>query len=112
MPRAAPTTTVSPGMSPAVIHTVSPRGMGFGDVRLAAVLGMYLGWLQLPLVAIGFFVSFVLASVIGVGLIATGIKTRKDKVPFGPFLAAGTFATILFGQPLLDLYLRLGLGRV
>jgi len=39
-------------------------------------------------------------------LIATGLRTRRDHVPFGPFLAAGTVLAILFGQSLLDLYLR------
>ena len=88
-----------------LIHFISPKGMGFGDVRLAAVLGLHLGFIELPLVPLGLFLSFLLASIIGIGLIATKKKGRKDKVPFGPFLAAGTALAILVGQPLLDLYL-------
>lgn len=88
-----------------VIHFLSPKGMGFGDVRLAAVLGMHLGWIELPEVALGLFLSFLVASVVGIGLIVTKRKGRKDKVPFGPFLAAGTLLAVLFGDRLLALYL-------
>jgi leader peptidase (prepilin peptidase)/N-methyltransferase len=88
-----------------VIHFISPKGMGFGDVRLAAVLGLHLGWLELPEVPLGLFLSFLVASVVGVGLIATKRKGRKDRVPFGPFLAVGTGLAILFGESILRVYL-------
>jgi leader peptidase (prepilin peptidase)/N-methyltransferase len=87
-----------------VIHLISPRGMGFGDVRLSFVLGMALGWLSWGHVYLGLFLGFVLGAVIGVLLIATGLRTRKDHVPFGPFLVAGTFIAIFAGTQLLDLY--------
>jgi leader peptidase (prepilin peptidase)/N-methyltransferase len=80
-----------------LVRFAYPKGMGFGDVRLAPVLGMHLGWLMLGEVAIGLFLSFLLSAVVGVGLIATGVKTRKDRVPFGPFLAAGTLLTVFVG---------------
>jgi leader peptidase (prepilin peptidase)/N-methyltransferase len=89
-----------------VIHVISPKGMGFGDVRLAAVLGLALGWIELPLVAVGLFFSFLLASIVGVLLIATGARSRKDRIPFGPFLALGSFLAVLVGDGVLDLYLR------
>lgn len=88
-----------------LIHFVSPKGMGFGDVRLAAVLGLHLGWLELPEVPLGLFLSFLVASVVGVGLIATKRKGRKDRVPFGPFLAVGTGLAVLFGESILRVYL-------
>jgi len=88
-----------------VIHLVSPRGMGFGDVRLAALLGLFLGWMELPQVGVGLFLAFLLASVVGVTLMLLGRKGRKDRVPFGPFLAAGTMLAIFVGQPILDAYL-------
>src|SRR5207302_10861156 len=69
------------------IHLVSPRGMGFGDVRLAALIGFWLGWLSLPTVLLGLFLAFLLASVVGFGLIASGLRTRKELIPFGHFLA-------------------------
>lgn len=87
-----------------VIHLISPRGMGFGDVRLSGVIGMFLGWLGVPEVLLGLFLAFLLASVVGVGLIAVKLRTRKDHVPFGPFLAAGAMLVILAGGPLLRVY--------
>lgn len=89
-----------------VVHLVAPRGMGFGDVKLSFSLGVALGWLSWGHVFLGLFLGFLLGAVIGLALIATGIRTRKDHVPFGPFLAAGTILAILAGQPLLDLWLR------
>jgi leader peptidase (prepilin peptidase) / N-methyltransferase len=88
------------------VHLIAPRGMGFGDVKLSFGLGLALGWLSWGLVFLGLFLGFLLGAVIGVFLIATKIRSRKDHVPFGPFLAAGTVLAILFGAPLLDLYLR------
>lgn len=88
------------------IHFASPKGMGFGDVRLSAVIGMALGWIQLPLVGIGLFLAFVLATIVGLSLMLFGGRSRKDKVPFGPFLAAGAMLALLVGQPLLDFYQR------
>jgi leader peptidase (prepilin peptidase)/N-methyltransferase len=85
-----------------VIHVISPRGMGFGDVRLSLVLGIALGWLSWRHVYLGLFLGFLLGSVVGVLLIATGIKSRKDHVPFGPFLAAGTMVAIFAGTELLN----------
>jgi leader peptidase (prepilin peptidase)/N-methyltransferase len=87
------------------VHLIAPRGMGFGDVKLSFSLGVALGWLSWGTVFLGLFLGFLLGAVIGVILIATGVRTRRDHVPFGPFLAAGTVLAILFGQPLLDLYL-------
>ncbi len=89
-----------------VIHVVSPRGMGFGDVRLSFVLGLALGWLGWGYVALGLFLGFVYGAVVGVGLIATRLKGRREHVPFGPFLAAGTLTAALWGQTILDWYLH------
>jgi leader peptidase (prepilin peptidase)/N-methyltransferase len=87
-----------------VVHFIQPRGMGFGDVRLSAVLGMYLGWIDLELVLLGMLLGFLLGAGIGIGLVVTRIKTRKDAVPFGPFLAAGAVIAILASTPLLRWY--------
>lgn len=88
-----------------LIHLASPKGMGFGDVRLAAVLGLYLGYLELPLVGLGLFLSFLVASVVGIGLMVTKKRGRKDRVPFGPFLAIGTVLAVVAGEPILRVYL-------
>ena len=87
-----------------VIHLVSPRGMGFGDVRLAAVLGLFLGWLGLRYVAVGFFLGFLLGAVSGVALLVLRRRGRKDHIPFGPFLAAGAVIAVLAGSPILAWY--------
>ena len=74
----------------AALHIISPRSMGFGDVKLAFVLGLYLGYLGWGEVVLGLFLGFLYGALIGVGLIITKLRSRKDHVPFGPFLAAGT----------------------
>ncbi len=86
------------------IHMASPKGMGFGDVRLAGLVGMLLGWLSIGHVLLGLFLGFLIAAVVGVGLVAVKLRTRKDKVPFGPFLALGAVLAVLFGDPLLSWY--------
>lgn len=88
-----------------VVHLISPRGMGFGDVRLAAVIGVYTGWISLLHVLLAIFLGFASASVVGVVLLASGRKGRKDPVPFGPFLALGAVSAVLFGVPVLDWWL-------
>lgn len=89
-----------------LVAFIYPAGMGGGDIKLAFVLGTFIGYLGAPgLVLIGMFLSFMIGSVVGVGLMVASDKGRKTQVPFGPFLAAGTVAAILWGQGLLDLYL-------
>lgn len=87
-----------------VINLISPRGMGMGDVKLALLLGLFLGWLGLGHVALGLFLGFLFGAVGGILLIALGVKSRKDPVPFAPFLAAGAVVAILAGTGLLDRY--------
>jgi leader peptidase (prepilin peptidase) / N-methyltransferase len=84
-----------------LIHLISPRGMGFGDVRLCFLLGLALGWLGWPDVMFGIFAGFLYGSVIGLALIALRIRDRKSALPFGPFLAAGTITVVLLGAPAL-----------
>ena len=87
-----------------VLNLLYPRGMGMGDVKLSFSLGLFLGWLGWGQVFLGGFLAFLLGAIVGVGLIATKIKTRKDVVPFGPFLALGAMLTILWGEPILRWY--------
>lgn len=86
------------------LHVVSPRGMGFGDVKLAFVLGVGLGYLGWGEVVLGLFLGFGYGAVVGVGLIVARVRSRKDHVPFGPFLAAGALTAILVGEAILDWY--------
>ncbi len=89
-----------------VVHLVAPHGMGFGDVRLAGVIGMMLGWLGLGYAVLALFLSFLLASVVGVALIVTRLRSRRDAMPFGPFMAMGAVMAVLWGRPILDAYAR------
>jgi leader peptidase (prepilin peptidase)/N-methyltransferase len=87
-----------------LVNLVNPRGMGMGDVKLALVLGLFLGWLGFDHVALGLFLGFLLGAVIGIVLIVLRLRTRKQHVPFAPFLAAGTVLAVLFGEPILRWY--------
>lgn len=83
---------------------IYPAGMGFGDVKLSGVLGIYLGWVSWALVALGTFAAFLLGAVVGIAVIARGKGGRKTKVPFGPFMVIGTFLALFFGQAVVDWY--------
>jgi leader peptidase (prepilin peptidase)/N-methyltransferase len=87
-----------------VLNLISPRGMGMGDVKLAAFEGAFLGWLGWGHVFLGLFLGFLLGSVGGLTLIALRLRTRKDHIPFAPFLAAGALLTVVLGDALLDIY--------
>ena len=87
-----------------VLNLVSPRGMGMGDVKLAAFEGAFLGWLGWGELALGLFLGFLLGSVGGLTLIALRLRSRKDHIPFAPFLAAGALLAVTLGEPLLEIY--------
>jgi leader peptidase (prepilin peptidase)/N-methyltransferase len=88
-----------------LVHLIHPRGMGFGDVKLAGLLGLYLGWITLGHVPLGLFLGFFMGAAVGVALMATRRRTRRDPIPFGPFLAMGAVVAVLVGRPILDWYL-------
>jgi len=84
-----------------------PAGMGMGDVKLAGVMGLFLGLSVVP----AMFVAFVGGTVLGVVIMAReGKGARKKGVPFGPFLALGGVVAVLAGPELIDLYERLFLS--
>jgi len=82
------------------VHLAVPHGMGFGDVRLAGLIGGATGWLGLGHAFVGFFAAFVLGAVVGIGVMAAGRGGRKTRVPFGPFMAAGAVVAVVWGNPL------------
>jgi leader peptidase (prepilin peptidase)/N-methyltransferase len=86
-----------------LIYLGSRGQMGEGDVRLAPLLGLYLGYLHLGTVPIGLFLGFLIGAVVGVAAMAFGSAGRKTALPFGPFLAAGTVLAVFFGQDAVDL---------
>ena len=74
---------------------ISPAGMGLGDVKAAASLGTLLAWPGWRILVAGGLTGLLLAAVYGVALLVTGRATRKQHIPFGPFMIAGTFLIIL-----------------
>ncbi|WP_299954475.1 A24 family peptidase [uncultured Modestobacter sp.] len=82
-----------------VMALISPSGLGMGDVKLAAFLGLFLGWLGWPVVLAGFFLGFLLQALVGLGLLAARRVGRSTGLPFGPALLAGAlFAALLAGE--------------
>ncbi|CAN5435601.1 A24 family peptidase [soil metagenome] len=89
-----------------LLALINPRGMGMGDVKYAAFLGLGLGYVGWGPLVIGIFGAFLLGSVISITLIATKIRGRKDLIPFGPFLSVGALLALFFGDALAQAYLR------
>ncbi|MFN2612250.1 MAG: A24 family peptidase [Solirubrobacterales bacterium] len=79
-----------------------PRGMGMGDVKLAALIGFFLGRAVAPAI----LVALLSGAVVGIAILARkGVEGRKQAVPFGPFLALGGLVGLLAGSEILDWYL-------
>lgn len=80
-----------------------PRGMGMGDVKLAALMGLFLGRYVAP----ALLVALAAGSIVGIAMIARdGAQARKQAIPFGPFLALGGVVGLLAGPQLIDWYLQ------
>jgi leader peptidase (prepilin peptidase)/N-methyltransferase len=73
------------------------EGMGYGDFKLLAALGAWLGWAMLPTIII---LSSVVGAVVGIGLIVFAKRGRDNPIPFGPYLAAAGMIALLYGPPL------------
>lgn len=87
-----------------LIAVVSNGGMGGGDIKLMAVLGLWFGWQHLLLLMM---LSFVSGALISVALLTFKIKGRKEAIPFGPFIALAAYLTSIFGSELITWYLNL-----
>jgi leader peptidase (prepilin peptidase) / N-methyltransferase len=77
------------------------EGMGYGDFKLLAAIGAWLGWQLLPVVIL---LSAVVGSIVGIALIAFGGRSSQTAIPFGPYLAAAGFVALLWGERLVQLY--------
>ncbi len=86
-----------------LIAWIYPAGMGMGDVKLAAFIGLTVGH---PQVWLALFLAFVGGGLISGGLVAARVIGRKDPIAFGPFLAAGAIATLLYGEQILKWWSR------
>ena len=82
-------------------------GMGFGDVKLAGVLGLFLGYLGWGELIVGGFAAFLLGGIYGLGLLLTKRASRKSGIPFGPWMLGGAWVGIFFGDQLWGGYLSL-----
>ncbi len=89
-----------------VISILSPKGMGMGDVKLAALIGVVLGSVALSRVVVAAFAAVFLGGVGAIVALAMG-RGRKSAIPFGPYLAAGGALAVFAGRQIADTYLRL-----
>lgn len=87
-----------------LIALVSRGGMGWGDVKLAALIGLATGF---PLVFVAIIMAAILGGIVAVVLLATGRRGRREMIPFGPFLAVAAMVTLLWGNNILGWYLGL-----
>ncbi|GAB2734371.1 prepilin peptidase [Arthrobacter bambusae] len=81
-----------------ILRLVYPPGMGFGDVKLAGVLGLYLGYLGWAHIFAGTFAAFLFGGLWSLGVLAARRGTLKSSIPFGPFMLAGA-AAAMFALP-------------
>ena len=83
---------------------IRPEGMGWGDVKLAALIGLAVGF---PLVIVALLTGTILGGLVGGTLLLLKMKRRKETIPFGPFLSLATIVTLFWGSDILNWYLGL-----
>ncbi|MBN2134209.1 MAG: prepilin peptidase, partial [Acidobacteria bacterium] len=89
-----------------IVALIFRGGMGWGDVKLAGLMGLLAGY---PLIIVAIFIAIVGGGLLAALLIATRIKSRKDAIPFGPFLTLAAIVTLIWGQHILNWYLGMAL---
>jgi leader peptidase (prepilin peptidase)/N-methyltransferase len=82
--------------------TTGKEGMGYGDFKLLAALGAWLGWAMLPIIIL---LSSLVGAVVGISLIVFAKHGRNNPIPFGPYLAAAGLITLFFGKSIAESYL-------
>jgi len=93
-----------------VLRLARPSGMGGGDVKLAGVIGIYLGWIGWGALAVGAFAAFLFGGVYGIALMLARRAGRKTAIPFGPWMILGAWAGIFTGEPIGRWYTQLFIG--
>jgi leader peptidase (prepilin peptidase)/N-methyltransferase len=81
-----------------LLHLAQPQAIGFGDLRIGVIAGMFLAWLSLRLVLVGFALAFGTAALVAILLLVTGRRALRDRIAFAPFLVVGQFLAILVGS--------------
>lgn len=94
----------------ALLRLVRPRGMGGGDVKLAGLIGIYLGWLGWGALAVGAFAAFVYGGVFGIALLVLRRAGRKTAIPFGPWMLLGAWTGVFAGESVGRWYVNLFTG--
>jgi prepilin signal peptidase PulO-like enzyme (type II secretory pathway) len=87
-----------------LIAIVSRGGMGWGDVKLAALIGLATGF---PLVFLAIIMGAILGGIVAVALMIAKKRKRRETIPFGPFLALAAMITLLWGSNIVEWYLKL-----
>jgi leader peptidase (prepilin peptidase) / N-methyltransferase len=87
-----------------LLVVVYPAGMGWGDVKLAGLVGGVLAFLSWQTYLVGVFAAFLLGAIVGVGVMAVGRGGRKTALPFGPFMIGGVLLAVFAAAPLASWY--------
>lgn len=90
-----------------LLATISPRGMGMGDVKLAGVIGLVLGYGGWAALVVGTFAAFVLGGLLALALLISGRARRDSGIPFGPWMLGGAWVGIAWGEAIAQAYLAL-----
>lgn len=94
----------------ALLRAIRPDGMGGGDVKLAGLIGIQLGWFGAGSVIVGTLAAFVLGGLFGIVLLLSRRAGRRTAIPFGPWMLAGAWVGIAAGEPISSWYTRLLVG--
>ena len=87
-----------------------PAGMGFGDVKLAGIVGGVLGFMSYPVLAVGAFAAFFIGSVVGVGKVVSLRGAAGSSIAFGPFMITGALLSLFVGSAVTEFYSSFALG--
>jgi len=88
-----------------ILALIRPGGMGLGDVKLAGVIGLFLGWIGVGSVVVGAFSAFLLGGLFSIGLMIFRKAGMKAKIPFGPWMLVGAWVGVFFGERIAAAYL-------
>lgn len=93
-----------------LLRAARPGGMGGGDVKLAGVIGIYLGWLGWGALAVGAFAAFLYGGMFGIALMLLRRARRKTAIPFGPWMILGAWTGVFAGEAVGKWYVNLFVG--
>ncbi len=88
-----------------ILALIVPGGLGFGDVKLAPILGAFVAAEHLGFVLVAALGSYVIGGLTSAFLLITRMKSRKDTIPFGPYMVIAAYVALFFGQAIVDWYL-------